>query len=392
MEQVATETEVETAGGGALTFEALGLSEEVLRAVSDAGYRTPTPIQAQAIPLVLKGRDVIGLAQTGTGKTAAFTLPLVNQLIDGPRRTRAVVLTPTRELCMQVEESIHKYARHSRLEVAPVFGGVPLEPQQKALRAGVDVIVATPGRLIDHLERQNLVFDELEFLVLDEADRMLDMGFAPQISRLIGEMPKYRQTLLFSATMPPEVEVLARKYMRKPLVVQIGRRSSAAHTVTHAVYPVPSSRKAELLAHLLKDRDLDSVLVFVRTKMGADRVVRHLSDEGIDATAMHADKTQAQRTKALADFKAGKIRVLVATDIAQRGLDISHITHVISYDVPQEPEDYIHRIGRTGRAQKEGDAFTFMAPDEISMVKRIELVLGAPIPRVSVPGFDFGSY
>ena len=375
-----------------MTFEELGLKEEVLQAVSEAGYQIPTPIQEQAIPLVLKGRDVIGLAQTGTGKTAAFTLPLVNQLIGGPRRTRAVVLTPTRELCMQVEESIHKYAKHSRLGVAAIFGGVPLDPQEKALRGGVDVIVATPGRLIDHLERQNFVFDEMEFLVLDEADRMLDMGFAPQISRLVGEMPKYRQTLLFSATMPPEVEVLARKYMRKPIVVQIGRRSSAAHTVTHAVYPVPGSRKAELLAHLLKDNDLDSVLVFVRTKMGADRVVRHLSDEGIEATAMHADKTQAQRTKAIADFKAGKIRVLVATDIAQRGLDISHITHVISYDVPQEPEDYIHRIGRTGRAQKEGDAFTFMAPDEISMVKRIELVLGSPIPRVSVPGFDFGSY
>ena len=373
------------------TFESLGLSQVVLRAVTDAGYRTPTPIQREAIPLVLKGRDVIGLAQTGTGKTAAFTLPLVNQLIGGPRRTRAVVLTPTRELCVQVEESIHKYAKHSQLAVAPIYGGVPLDPQQQALRAGVDVIVATPGRLIDHLERQNLVFDDMEFLVLDEADRMLDMGFAPQISRLVGEMPKYRQTLLFSATMPPEVEVLARKYMRKPLVVQIGRRSSAAHTVTHAVYPVPGNRKSELLAHLLKDGELDSVLVFVRTKMGADRVVRHLEHEGIDATAMHADKTQAQRTKALADFKAGKIRVLVATDIAQRGLDISHITHVISYDVPQEPEDYVHRIGRTGRAEKEGDAFTFMAPDEISMVRRIESVIGTPIPRVSVPGYDFGT-
>ena len=373
------------------TFETLGLSEVVQRAVSDAGYRTPTPIQREAIPLILKGRDVIGLAQTGTGKTAAFTLPLVNQLIGGPRRTRAVVLTPTRELCVQVEESIHKYAKHSQLAVAPIYGGVPLDPQQKALRDGVDVIVATPGRLIDHLERQNLVFDDMEFLVLDEADRMLDMGFAPQISRLVGEMPKYRQTLLFSATMPPEVEVLARKYMRKPLVVQIGRRSAAAQTVTHAVYPVPRERKSALLAHLLKDGQLDSVLVFARTKIGADRVVRHLEDEGIEATAMHGDKAQAQRTKALADFKAGKIRVLVATDIAQRGLDISHITHVISYDVPQQPEDYVHRIGRTGRAQKEGDAFTFMAPDEIAMVRRIESVIGKPIPRVSVPGYDFGT-
>ena len=392
MEQVTTETEVEVQEPAALeSFSGLGLSDEVMRAVSDAGYRTPTPIQREAIPLILRGRDVIGLAQTGTGKTAAFTLPLVNQLLGGPQRTRAVVLTPTRELCMQVEQSIHKYARHSRLSVVAVFGGVPLEPQTKALRAGADVIVATPGRLIDHLERQNVVFDDLEVLVLDEADRMLDMGFAPQINRLVGEMPRYRQTLLFSATMPPEVEALARKYLRKPIVVQIGRRSEAAHTVTHAVYPVPRERKSALLAHLLKDGELDSVLVFVRTKIGADRVVRHLHQEGVEATAMHADKTQGQRTKAIEDFKAGKIRVLVATDIAQRGLDISHITHVISYDVPQQPEDYVHRIGRTGRASREGDAFTFMSPDEIAMVRTIESVLGKPIPRVSVPGFDFGT-
>ena len=392
MEQVTTETEVEMQEPGEPeSFNSLGLSDEVMRAVSDAGYRTPTPIQREAIPLILKGRDVIGLAQTGTGKTAAFTLPLVNQLLGGPRRTRAVVLTPTRELCMQVEQSIHKYARHSRLSVVAVFGGVPIEPQTKGLRQGADVVVATPGRLIDHLERQNVVFDDLEVLVLDEADRMLDMGFAPQINRLVAGMPRYRQTLLFSATMPPEVEALARKYLRKPIVVQIGRRSEAAHTVTHAVYPVPRERKSALLAHLLKDGELDSVLVFVRTKIGADRVVRHLHHEGIEATAMHADKTQAQRTRALEDFKAGKIRVLVATDIAQRGLDISHITHVISYDVPQQPEDYVHRIGRTGRASREGDAFTFMSPDEIAMVRTIESVIGKPIPRVSVPGFDFGT-
>jgi ATP-dependent RNA helicase RhlE len=372
-------------------FAALGLSEPLLRAVADAGYSTPTPIQADAIPLILRGRDVIGLAQTGTGKTAAFTLPLVNLLIDGPRRTRAVVLTPTRELCMQVDASVQKYARHSALGVVAVFGGVPIDPQQRELRGGVDVVVATPGRLIDHLERKNVSFEHLEILVLDEADRMLDMGFAPQISKLVAAMPSYRQTLLFSATMPPEVEVLARKYQRKPVLVQIGRRSQAAHTVTHAVYPVPRSRKSELLAHLLRDGSLDSVLVFVRTKIGADRVVRHLHDEGIEATAMHADKTQVHRTKAIEDFKAGRIRVLVATDIAQRGLDISGITHVISYDVPQQPEDYVHRIGRTGRASKEGDAFTFMAPDEIAMVRTIEAVLGKPIPRVSVPGYDFGT-
>jgi ATP-dependent RNA helicase RhlE len=390
MEQVTTETEVELLDAGD-SFETLALSDEVLRAVRDAGYRIPTPIQREAIPLILRGRDVIGLAQTGTGKTAAFTLPLVNGLLHGPSRTRAVVLTPTRELCQQVEESIRKYAQHSPLSVVAVYGGVPLEPQQKALRRGVDVVVATPGRLIDHVERRNVVFDELEVLVLDEADRMLDMGFAPQINRLVAEMPRYRQTLLFSATMPLEVEVLARKYLRKPIVVQIGRRSEAAETVTHAVYPVPRERKSALLAHLLKDGELDSVLVFVRTKIGADRVVRHLRDEGIEATAMHADKTQVQRTQAISDFKAGRIRVLVATDIAQRGLDISGITHVISYDVPQQPEDYVHRIGRTGRATKEGDAFTFMSPDEIAMVRTIEAVIGKPIPRVSVPGYDFGT-
>ena len=373
------------------TFEDLGLHATVLQAVRDAGYETPTPIQAQAIPLIMKGRDVMGLAQTGTGKTAAFTLPIVDRLIDGPRRTRVLVLTPTRELCVQVEESVQKYARHAELNVLSVYGGVPLDPQEKALRAGVDIVVATPGRLIDHLERQNVVFDDLEVLVLDEADRMLDMGFAPQINRIVADVPSYRQTLLFSATMPPEVEALARKYLRKPIVVQVGRRSSAASTVTHAVYPVPRDRKSALLAELLKAEALDSVLVFTRTKHGADRVVRHLEKEQIEATAMHADKTQPQRTRALQDFKSGKVRVLVATDIAQRGLDISGITHVVNYDVPQQAEDYVHRIGRTGRAAKEGDAFTFMSPDEIAMVRQIERVIGQPIPRISVPGYDFGT-
>src|SRR6266850_6382904 len=294
MEQVITETEVDLPAPGD-SFDSLGLSETVLRAVRDAGYRVPTPIQRKAIPLILRGRDVIGLAQTGTGKTAAFTLPLVDQLLHGPRRTRCVVLTPTRELCMQVEQSIQKYAQHSQLSVIAVFGGVPLEPQQKALRRGTDVVVATPGRLIDHLERQNVVFDDLEILVLDEADRMLDMGFAPQINRIVDQIPSYRQTLLFSATMPPEVEALARKYLRKPVVVQVGVRSAVASGVTHAVYPVPRDRKSALLASLLVREELDSVLVFVRTKHGADKVVRHLEKEGIRSTAMHADKTQPQR-------------------------------------------------------------------------------------------------
>ena len=385
-------TEVEQAAATETRrFDELGLSGSALSAVRDAGYEHPTPIQAEAIPLILQGRDVMGLAQTGPGKTAAFTLPIVDRLLDGPRRTRALVLTPTRELCVQVEESVQKYARHAELDAATVYGGVPIEPQQKRLRAGVDIVVATPGRLLDHLERQNVVFDDLEVLVLDEADHMLDMGFAPQINRIVAQIPSYRQTLLFSATMPPEVEALARKYLRKPVVVQVGRRSAAANTVTHAVYPVPRERKSALLARLLQHEKLDSVLVFTRTKHGADRVVRHLQRDGIESAAMHADKTQPQRTRALEDFRSGKVRVLVATDIAQRGLDISGISHVINYDVPQQAEDYVHRIGRTGRAAKEGDAFTFMSPDEIAMVRLIERVIGQPIPRISVPGFDFGT-
>src|SRR5256885_477991 len=386
--------------GPSVSFADLKLVPELLDAVRDAGYTHPTPIQQQAIPLALAGRDLIGLAQTGTGKTAGFTLPIVHNLLTVPlsadgdepqHRVRVLVLTPTRELTAQVEASFRKYAKYTDLRIVPIFGGVGLEPQSRALRKGVDVIVATPGRLLDHIERGNVSFDTLEVLVLDEADRMLDMGFAPQINRVVDEIPRYRQTLLFSATMPPEVEALARKYLRKPVVVQVGRRSSAASTVNHYVYPVPRDRKSALLAALLKREAMESVLVFTRTKHGADRVVRHLEDEGIAATAMHADKSQGERTKALDDFKSGKVRVLVATDIAQRGLDVSGITHVINYDVPQQPEDYVHRIGRTGRAAATGDAFTFMSPDEISMVRAIERTIGQQIPRISVPGFDFGT-
>jgi len=379
------------AADSSVTCDQLGLRPQVLDAVRDAGYTEPTPIQREAIPLALSGRDMIGLAHTGTGKTAAFTLPIVDRLIAGPKRTRVLVLTPTRELAAQVDDSFRKYSRHSGIDVVAVFGGVPIEPQERALRAGVDVVVATPGRLIDHMERQNVVFDDLEVLVLDEADRMLDMGFAPQINRIVNEIPKYRQTLLFSATMPPEVEALARKYLRKPVVVQVGRRSAAASTVAHAVYPVPRDKKSALLVELLRKPEMDSVLIFTRTKHGADRVVRHLERADITSTAMHADKSQAQRTQAIEGFKSGSIRVLVATDIAQRGLDISGITHVINYDVPQQPEDYVHRIGRTGRAAATGDAYTFMSPDEIAMVRTIERVIGQQIPRISVPGFDFGT-
>jgi ATP-dependent RNA helicase RhlE len=383
-----------------LSFAELALAPEVLQAVRDAGYTHPTPIQQQAIPLALAGRDLIGLAQTGTGKTAGFTLPIIHNLISAPlrdddgepvHRVRVLILTPTRELAAQVEESFRKYGKFTSLRVVPIFGGVGIEPQSKALRAGVDVVVATPGRLLDHMERQNVVFDELEVLVLDEADRMLDMGFAPQLNRIVSEIPPYRQTLLFSATMPPEVESLARKYLRKPVVVQVGRRSEAVSTVTHAVYPVPRERKTTLLVELLKQSAMDSVLIFTRTKHGADRVVSALEDADIAATAMHADKSQGERTRALEDFKSGKIRVLVATDIAQRGLDVFGITHVINYDVPQQPEDYVHRIGRTGRAAATGDAYTFMSPDEIAMVRTIERTIGQQIPRISVPGYDFGT-
>jgi ATP-dependent RNA helicase RhlE len=372
-------------------FSALGLDDRVLRAVAAAGYQAPTPIQEQAIPHALKGRDLMGLAQTGTGKTAAFTLPIIHRLSGGPRRLRALILTPTRELCQQVEASFRKYGRFAEVDVAPIFGGVAYEPQERALASGVDVLVATPGRFIDHMERGKVALDTLEILVLDEADRMLDMGFAPQINRIVSGIPPYRQTMLFSATMPPEVEALARKYLRRPIVVQVGRRSQAAHTVRHAVYPVPGSRKTALLVALLERPEMDSVLVFTRTKHGADKVVRGLHDAGIEATALHADKTQAQRNAALEAFREGTIRVLVATDIAQRGLDISGISHVINYDVPGQAEDYVHRIGRTGRAAQTGDAFTFMAPDEIAMVRTIERVLGQAIDRVSMPGFDFGS-
>src|SRR2546423_1067513 len=386
--------------GPTVSFAELELAPEVLDAVRDAGYTHPTPIQQQAIPLALAGRDLIGLAQTGTGKTAGFTLPIVHNLIttqlvgangEPVHRPRVLILAPTRELAVQVEASFRKYGKHTPLRVVPIYGGVGIEPQSKALRRGVDVVVATPGRLLDHMERGNVGFDDLEVLVLDEADRMLDMGFAPQLNRIVSEIPRYRQTLLFSATMPPEVEALARKYLRKPVVVQVGRRSEAASTVTHAVYPVPRERKNTLLVELLKKPEMDSVLVFTRTKHGADRVVRHLDDEGIAATAMHADKSQGERTRALDDFKAGQVHRTFVLGIGQSGRDRSGLRYVINYDVPQQPEDYVHRIGRTGRAPATGDAYTFMSPDEISMVRAIERTIGQQIPRISVPGYDFGT-
>lgn len=378
-----------------ISFADLKLVQPLLRAIADAGYTRPTPVQAQAIPLVLEGGDLLAGAQTGTGKTAGFTLPILQRLAAkpaaSPGKPRCLILVPTRELAAQVEESVRTYGKHLPLKSMVMFGGVNINPQIKALHGRVDILVATPGRLLDHVGQKTLDLSGVEILVLDEADRMLDMGFAPQISRIVSGVPPYRQTLLFSATMPPEVEALARKYLRRPVVVQVGRRSSAASTVRHAVYPVPRGRKNDLLVELLRQPEMDSVLVFTRTKSGADRVVHDLRDAGIEATAMHADKSQAQRTQAIEQFKRGEIRVLVATDIAQRGLDISGITHVINYDVPSQAEDYVHRIGRTGRAASSGDAFTFMAADEIAMVRTIERVLGQPIERISIPGYDFGT-
>ena len=381
-----------------MSFADLGLCEPILNAVKSEGYEVPTPIQSEAIPHVLAGRDLFGCAQTGTGKTAAFALPIIHRLMESGvvstkvrRPIRALILAPTRELAIQIADCILAYSKHTDIRHTLVFGGVSQVPQVRALQRGIDIVVATPGRLCDLMAQGHVDLSHVETFVLDEADRMLDMGFAPQLNRIVEQVPRYRQTLLFSATMPPEVEALARKYLRKPVVVQVGRRSSAATTVTHAVYPVPRHLKNDLLVHLLTKKAHDSVLVFTRTKSGADRVVQDLEKAGVKAGAMHADKSQRERMAALEDFKSGKLRVLVATDIAQRGLDISGITHVINYDVPQQPEDYVHRIGRTGRAASTGDAYTFMAAEDIGMVRTIERTIGQEIPRVSVPGFDFGT-
>ncbi len=372
------------------SFRALGVSAEIVQALGERGIEAPFPIQTLVVPDALAGGDVLAKSPTGSGKTLAFGLPLVERIAPRDGTPSTLVLTPTRELAAQVAEELAALGTPKGLVVATAYGGAPMRPQVKRLH-GAHIVVATPGRLQDLVERGHVSLARIRVLVLDEADRMLDMGFAPQINRVVEQIPPYRQTVLFSATMPPEVEALARKYLRKPLVVQVGRRSMAANTVTHAVYPVPREKKSALLVELLNKPDMDSVLVFTRTKHGADRVVRHLERAGVAAKAMHADKTQVQRSKALEGFKDGSVRVLVATDIAQRGLDISGISHVINYDVPQQAEDYVHRIGRTGRAAATGDAFTFMSPDEIPMVRTIERLLGQPIPRISVSGYDFGT-
>jgi ATP-dependent RNA helicase RhlE len=376
-----------------LTFESLGLNPALLKAVGEMGYEHPTPIQGKAIPPVLEGRDVIGCAQTGTGKTAAFLLPLLHRLMAQPKGgggTRVLVLEPTRELAAQVEENFRELGRHTHLRAATVYGGVGFGPQTHALRSGFDVIIATPGRLLDHMERGNAKFDGLQAFILDEADRMMDMGFMPDLRRIIQRIPKRRQTMLFSATIPAEIERLSREILHEPVQIDVGRRPLAAAGITHAVYPVAQSQKTALLTLLLRTPGLETVLIFTRTKHRADRLADQLKVRGFQVTAIHGNRSQGQREDALQAFKAGRVQVLVATDIAARGLDIDDVTHVINYDVPNTPEDYIHRIGRTARAEAKGDAFTFVSFEEEAAMQEIEKSLGQSLPRVTRPDFNYG--
>jgi len=373
-----------------MPFRQLGLAEPILLSVRDAGYTEPTPIQTAAIPVVLQRQDLMGIAQTGTGKTAAFVLPLLSLIAAHPpqhRGVRALIMVPTRELVVQVEENIRTYARHLPLRVATIFGGVSERPQIKALQYGVDIVVATPGRLLDIIRGREASLRDLEFLVLDEADRMLDMGFIHPIRQVVRLLPRERLTLLFSATLSREIEQLSREFMRHPKTVEIGRRSNPADTVTQALYEVSHHAKMALLSHLLKGEELRTVLVFSRTKHGADRIARRLEKERIPVATLHANRSQNQRLRALQDFKSGRVRVLVATDIAARGIDVEGISHVINYDFPRHPEDYVHRIGRTGRAQAVGEAVSFLAPDDHAHLRTLERFLRRGILRRKVEGF-----
>jgi ATP-dependent RNA helicase RhlE len=379
-----------------MKFDDLGLLPELLKAVTEAGYTEPTPIQAQAIPVVLAGKDVMGGAQTGTGKTAGFVLPLLQRLArhastsPSPARhpVRALILTPTRELAMQVHESVQTYGKHIPLRDLVVYGGVDIKPQTEALRKGVEIVVATPGRLLDHVQQKSVNFNSVEVLVLDEADRMLDMGFIPDIKRILAMLPKERQSLLFSATFSEEIKRLADSMLKEPVLIEVARRNAVTETVTHRMHPVAQEHKRQLLAHMLKTSSLSQVLVFVGTKFGASRLAHYLEKQGIEATAIHGDKSQQQRTEALEDFKSGKARVLVATDVAARGLDIDDLPHVINYELPHVPEDYIHRIGRTGRAGKEGDATSLVCAEERGKLAEIEKLIKRPIEPIIVPGFE----
>jgi ATP-dependent RNA helicase RhlE len=371
-----------------LPFTTLGLGPKITQALSEQGYVEPTPIQAKAIPVVMDGRDLIGVAQTGTGKTAAFVLPLLERLGAAPstRHLRALVVAPTRELVAQIEENVRAYGRHLNLRYATVFGGVGEGPQIQALRRGVDIVVATPGRLIDLMEQRHVNFADLQVLVLDEADRMLDMGFLPQIRRIVAATPRNRQTLLFSATMSKEIEAVTREFLKSPALVEIGVRSTPVEAVTQWVVEVSMAAKVPALVHLLKDAALESVLVFSRTKHGADRIARKLDDAGIKTATLHSNRTQGQRILALKRFKSGEVRCLVATDIAARGIDVDGISHVINYDFPPQPEDYVHRIGRTGRMQAIGDAISFVTHEDHDNLRKLERFLGRGIARKKLEG------
>jgi len=374
-----------------MSFDALGLSAELLRAIAAQGYTHPTPIQSQAIPAVLSRRDLLAGAQTGTGKTAAFTLPmlqLLSQSRAGRQTPRALVLTPTRELAAQVGESVRTYGQHLPLRAMQIFGGVGMAPQVAQLRRGVDIVVATPGRLLDHAGQGHIDLSAIEFLVLDEADRMLDMGFIHDIRRILKLLPPRRQNLLFSATYSREIEQLATGLLRDPQRIEVARRNTAAETVAQLVHPVAQGRKRELLSHLIRSGDWQQVLVFTRTKHGANRLAQQLERDGITAAAIHGNKSQGARTRALADFKRGAVRTLVATDIAARGLDIDGLPHVVNFELPHVPEDYVHRIGRTGRAGADGTAVSLVSLDERGLLAGIERVLGRRIQRESVRGFE----
>jgi ATP-dependent RNA helicase RhlE len=373
-------------------FTALKLHPHLLKGLRELGFARPTPVQAEAIAPALAGRDVLASATTGSGKTAAFLLPILHQLVDRPRgTTRALVLTPTRELAAQIVEELDDLAVHTPVTGAAIFGGVGMGPQEHAFRSGVDVLVATPGRLLDHFRRPYARLAGLAHLVLDEADRMLDMGFLPDIRRILRHVPARRQTLFFSATMPPAIEELAREMLRDPVTIQLARRAAPAVGITQAVYPVAADLKSGLLVALLERDEIRDALVFTRTKHRADRVAAYLARHGVKTARIHGNRSQSQRTQALEGFKKGRYRVLVATDIAARGIDVEALGHVVNYDVPAMPDDYVHRVGRTARAEATGDAFTFVSPQEEPELGRIERAIGRRLPRVTVPDFDYGA-
>ncbi|MCM2269578.1 MAG: DEAD/DEAH box helicase [Thermoanaerobaculia bacterium] len=373
-----------------MPFTTLGLDRRLLDAVAALGYEKPTPIQSDAIPPALAGRDLLACAATGSGKSAAFLLPILQRLLGGPRgRVRVLVLTPTRELAAQIDQSRRDLGKLTGLTGAAVYGGVGMGPQETALRKGVDILVATPGRLLDHLQSSYAKLDQVEIVVLDEADRMLDMGFLPDVRKILARLPAQRQTLFFSATMPAEIAKLSREILRDPVAIQIERRSAPAHGITQAVWPVAQELKTALLFELLNRGELENALVFTRTKHRANRVADWLEKRGVNAARIHGNRSQAQRTEALAGFKAGKYRVLVATDVASRGIDIEALPHVVNFDVPAEPDSYIHRVGRTARAEREGDAWTFVSREEEGDLRAIERAVGKPIPRRTLDGFDY---